>query len=86
MQPAHQHPSRLLAAHATGRGGSWLSLADTPHVPDDSELLALFGDVPGITFLADEGSSSQAANTEPPNRAGTRYAHTPWSCASVLRP
>lgn len=44
----------------SGRGGSWLSLADHPHVPDDTQLLDLFEDVAGITFLAEPGGGASA--------------------------
>lgn len=50
-----------------GRDGSWLSLGDHPHIPDDSELLGLFEDVAGITFLAQPGAS-EAAQPEPHDR------------------
>lgn len=66
MQP-HQEgkgyksgPALLLPGLPSGRDGSWLSLADHPHIADDSELLGLFGDVAGITFLAQHGPSEGA--------------------------
>jgi hypothetical protein len=60
-----------------GRDGSWLSLGDHPHIPDDSELLGLFEDVEGITFLAQPGASDAAnfAGPEPHDRP-SRYIHT----------
>jgi hypothetical protein len=33
------------------RGGGWVSLNDTPVVPDDAELSALFEGTPGLSFL-----------------------------------
>jgi hypothetical protein len=66
-----------------GRDGSWLSLGDHPHIPDDSELFGLFEDVEGITFLAQPGASEAAnsAGTAPHDRA-SRYIHT--STATLL--
>jgi len=56
----YPHHIHTCAACGAGRGGAWLSLLDHPHVPDDSELLGLFEDVAGITFLDAPGTADQA--------------------------
>jgi hypothetical protein len=50
-----------------GLGGRWLSVADNPHVPDDTELQQLLSDVPGITFLAPTAPAS------PESKAPSRH-------------